>query len=69
LISLMTGIVIKRFGRVSDVIISRIMFTIDQKSWFTSLPDRVLKQWNYGDNTLFRDHGVIAGHFIGSLCL
>ena len=69
LISSRDGEVIKHFGRVGDNCISGIMVTEDEKFFFTSSSAGELKQWNYEDNTLFRDHGEITDNFSCSLCL
>ena len=66
LISSRDGKVIKRFGQVHDYEISGIMITVDQKFFFTSSKYGALKQWNYEDTTLVRDHGKI-NNFICSL--
>ena len=68
LISSRDGKVIKDFGKVHDGHITGIVITGDQNFWLTSSSDGQLKQWNYGDNTLVRDHGKIADD-IWSLCL
>jgi WD40 repeat protein len=62
------GKVIKDFGRAHWSWITGIIITLDQKFWFSSSSDGVLKQWNYKDNTLARDHGEITNP-IYSLCL
>ena len=69
LISLIDGEVIKDFGRAHDGCITGIMIPVDQKLFFTSSENGVLKQWNYEDNTLVRDHGKITNNYIRSLCL
>ena len=61
------GKVIKDFGRAHWTWITGIMITLDQKFWFSSSSDGVLKQWNYEDNTLVRDHGGIMMNTL-SLC-
>ncbi len=68
LISSIEGEVIKDFGRVHDLQITGIVITVDQKFFFTSSSNGVLKQWNYENNTLVRDHGEI-NNSIWSLCL
>ena len=68
LISARDGELIKDFGRVHDYAITGIVITVDQKFWFTCSTNGELKQWNYGDNTLVRDHGNI-NDLICSLCL
>jgi WD40 repeat protein len=69
LISLVDGHVIKHFSKIHDYWITGIMITVDQKFFFTSSENGVLKQWNYEDNTLVRDHGKITDNGIWSLCL
>jgi WD40 repeat protein len=68
-ISLADGEVIKDFGQVHDDKITGIVITADQKFIFTSSVDGVLKQWDFEETTLVRDHGKIAGYYIFSLCL
>jgi hypothetical protein len=60
LISSRDGEVIKRFGQVHDQSITGIMITVDQRFFFTFSYGGQLKQWNYEDNTLVRDHGRIS---------
>jgi WD40 repeat protein len=67
LISSIHGEVIKDFGRVHDWM-GGIMISADEKLFFTSSSDGVLKQWNFEDNTLVKDHGKITNE-IWSLCL
>jgi hypothetical protein len=69
LISLIDGEVLKKFRNVHGYdLVTGIVITADQKFFFTSSYEGILKQWNYGDNTLVRDHGRIASR-ICSLCL
>jgi hypothetical protein len=68
LISLIDGAVIKDFGRAHHDMITGIAIRADQKLFFTASRDGVLKQWNYQDNTLVRDHGNIMDD-IHCLCL
>jgi hypothetical protein len=68
LISSRDGEVIKSFGKAHDHYITVIMITMNQKFFFTASAYGVLKQWNYMDYTLLRDHGKIMGTII-SLCL
>jgi hypothetical protein len=68
LVSLRDGELIKEFGHILGCGITGIVITADQKFFFTSSFDGVLKQSNYGDNTLVRDHGkIMDGSFF--LCL
>ena len=68
LISSEDGQEIKDFGRAHNYPITGIVITMDQKFFFTSSSDGVLKQWNYKDRTLLRDYGEIIDE-ICSLCL
>jgi WD40 repeat protein len=68
LVSSTDGELIKDFGRVHDHQITGIIVTEDQKFFYTSSDDGVLKQWNYQDNTLAKDYGEIL-NYIWSLCL
>jgi hypothetical protein len=67
LISSIDGGVIKDFGQVHDRDITGIMIKLDQKFFFTSSFGGELKQWNYEDNTMARDHERIA-NWIYCLC-
>jgi hypothetical protein len=67
LISLTDGKLVKAFPNTHDGRISGIVTTADQKFWFTSNSDGRLIQWNYGGNSLLKDHGKVAD-FISSLC-
>jgi hypothetical protein len=69
LISARDGELIQDLGKVHDDQITGIMRTADKKFFFTSTFDGKLKQWNYEDNTLIRDHGKIMNTRIWSLCL
>jgi WD40 repeat protein len=60
---------IKDFGQVHDDWITGIMATEDERFFFTSSSDGGLKQWNYQDNNLVRDHEKIMKDGIWSLCL
>jgi hypothetical protein len=64
LISLTDGQVIKDFGIVHDFITIGIMITEDQKFFLTSSFYGELKQWNYEDNTLAKDHGKITNRIM-----
>jgi hypothetical protein len=67
-ISSRDGELIKHFGEAYYDWISGIVITADQKFFFTSSCNGQLKQWNYEDNTLVRDHGKI-NYLIWSMCL
>ena len=54
------GGLIKDFLRPHNNYITGITVTLDQKFFFTSSDDGVLKQWNYEDNTMVKDHGKIT---------
>ena len=67
MLSSRSGLLLKDFGVIHSSI-TGIMITSDKKFFFTSSADGELRQWNYIDNTLVRDHGKIAGDIL-SLCL
>jgi WD40 repeat protein len=67
LISSRDGQGIKDFGPAVFFRVTGIMLTADQKFFFTSSSDGKLKQWNYEDNNLARDHGMINKRIV-SLC-
>jgi WD40 repeat protein len=62
------GLADEFFGRAHDNFISGIVITEDQKFFLTSSMYGELKQWNYEDNTLVKDHGKITD-YIQCLCL
>jgi hypothetical protein len=62
------GLADKLFGKAHGNFISGIVITVDQKFFFTSSMSGELKQWNYEDNNLVKDHGKITD-YISSLCL
>jgi WD40 repeat protein len=68
LISSKDGELIKAFGKIHENFMTGIMITSDQKLFFTSSFNGVLKEWNNEDNTLVRDHGKIMDR-IWSMCL
>jgi WD40 repeat protein len=68
LISSRDGGLIKDFGRAHEDGISGIMISGEEQFFFTSSFDGVLRQWNFEDNTLVRDHGKIT-NCIDDLCL
>ena len=45
---------IKDFGKMHDKAITGIMISVDQKIFFISSFDEVLKQWNYEDSILVK---------------
>jgi hypothetical protein len=69
LISSIDGKLIKDFRRVHYTAITGIVKTEDKKLFFASSRDGQLKQWNFEDNTLVKDHGKITNNLINSLSL
>jgi WD40 repeat protein len=67
-ISSIDGELIKDFRLAHEREITGIVITADQKFFFTSSYEGVLKQWNYEDNTLVRNHGEIT-NMISSMSL
>jgi WD40 repeat protein len=47
---------IKDFGEIHDDNINGLVFTADEKFFFSSSWDGGLKQWNYKDQTLVKDY-------------
>jgi WD40 repeat protein len=68
LMSLTDGTTIKHFGQIYRRGITGIVITGDEKFFFTSSEDAQIKQWNYGDSSLFGKYGKI-GDYIECLCL
>jgi hypothetical protein len=56
LMSLTDGTIIKDWGKIHDGRMTGIVKTADEKFLFTSSSSGILKQWNYGEKTLVRDH-------------
>ena len=68
LISAKDGELIKDFGQAHKEMITDIVITVDHKYFFTSSIDGSLKQWNYKNNTLYKDHANLIRDGICHLC-